>query len=37
MVANKGSLVLIKVGNGGGPETFTTIGGLRTSRLTLNN
>lgn len=37
MAAQKGSLVLIKVGNGGGPETFTTIGGLRTSKLVLNN
>ncbi len=37
MAAQKGSLVLIKVGNGGGPETFTTIGGLRTTRFVLNN
>ena len=37
MVAQKGALVLIKVGNGGGPETFATVGGLRTTRLVLNN
>ena len=37
MAAQKGALVLIKVGNGGGPETFTTVGGLRTTRLVLNN
>lgn len=37
MSAQKGSLVLIKVGSGGEPEVFTTIGGLRTSRMLLNN
>lgn len=37
MAAQKGALVLIKVGDGGGPETFTTIGGLRTTRFVLNN
>ena len=37
MAAQKGALVLIKVGNGGGPETFATVGGLRTTRLVLNN
>jgi TP901-1 family phage major tail protein len=37
MTAQKGSLVLIKVGNGGGPETFSPIGGLRTSRMALGN
>jgi predicted secreted protein len=37
MTAQKGSLVLIKVGNGGGPEIFSTIGGLRSSRLILGN
>ncbi len=37
MTAQKGALVLIKIGNGGGPETFATIGGMRTSRLTVNN
>lgn len=37
MSAQKGSLVLIKIGDGGDPESFTTVGGLRTSRLALNN
>lgn len=37
MPAYNGSLVLIKIGDGGGPEIFSTIGGLRTSRLTLGN
>jgi len=37
MTALNGSLVLIKVGNGGSPEVFTTIGGLRASGLVLNN
>lgn len=37
MPAQKGALVLIKVGNGGGPETFATLGGLRTSRMILNS
>ena len=27
MAAQKGSAMLMKVGNGGSPETFTTIGG----------
>ena len=37
MAAQKGSAMLMKVGNGGSPETFTTIGGLRSTRLTINN
>lgn len=37
MAAKKGSLVLIKLGNGGAPESFTTIGGLRSSNIVLNN
>ena len=37
MTAQNGALVLIKVGNGATPEVFTTIGGLLTSRITLNN
>jgi len=28
MTAQRGSIVLLKAGNGGDPETFTTIGGL---------
>lgn len=38
MTAQKGSLVLLKIGNGGTPsETFTTVGGLRTTSFTHNN
>ena len=37
MAAQKGSAMLMKVGNGGSPETFTTIGGLRSTSLTINN
>lgn len=38
MTAQKGSLVLLKVGDGGTPtETFTTVGGLRTTSFTHNN
>lgn len=37
MTAQKGSLLLLKVGNGGTPETFTTVGGLRTTGFTHNN
>jgi len=37
MAAQKGSLVLIKIGNGAGTEVFTTIGGLRASALVLGN
>jgi TP901-1 family phage major tail protein len=37
MAAQKGSAMLMKVGNGGSPETFTTIAGLRSTNLTVNN
>ena len=37
MTAQKGPLVLIKVGNGASPEVFTTVGGLRTSGMQLGN
>ena len=37
MAAQKGSAMLMQVGNGGSPETFTTIGGLRSTSLTINN
>ena len=37
MAAQKGSAMLMKVGNGGSPETFTTIAGLRSTSLTINN
>ena len=37
MTAYKGSMVLIKLGNGGEPEVFTTIGGLVDIRMRVNN
>lgn len=37
MAAKKGRLFLIKVGDGGSPQTFTTIGGIQTKSLTINN
>lgn len=37
MAAQKGALMLLKVGNGGGPETFTTVAGMRTTSFTHNN
>ena len=37
MAAQKGSAMLMKVGTGGSPETFTTVGGLRSTSLTINN
>ena len=37
MAAQKGKDVLLKIGDGGGPETFTTVGGLRTTSLNFNS
>lgn len=37
MTAYKGSLALIKVGDGGAPENFTTLGGLQVLRFSLRN
>ena len=36
MAAQKGALFLLKVGDGGGPETFTTVGGLKTASFNIN-
>lgn len=36
MSAQKGKDLLIKLGDGGGPETFTTVAGLRTTSLAFN-
>jgi len=36
MTAQNGALVLIKAGNGGSPEVFTTIGGLQVNEMLLN-
>ena len=37
MAVQKGSAVLMKIGNGGSPETFTTIGALRSTSITINS
>ena len=37
MAAQKGRAVLMKIGNAGSPEAFTTIGGMRSTTLTLND
>lgn len=37
MAVQKGSAVLMKVGNAGSPETFTTIGALRSTSITINS
>ena len=37
MPSQKGRDLLLKVGNGGAPETFSTIGAARTAALTINN
>ena len=34
MAAQKGILFLLKAGDGGGPETFTTVAGLRATSVT---
>lgn len=36
MAAQKGAALLLKVGNGASPEVFTTIGGLRSTSITMN-
>jgi TP901-1 family phage major tail protein len=37
MAAQKGSALLLKIGDGASPEAFTTIGGLRSTSITLND
>jgi TP901-1 family phage major tail protein len=37
MAAQKGRSILLKVGNGASPQTFTSIGGLRSKNITINN
>jgi len=37
MAAQKGASLLLKVGDGASPESFTTIGGLRSTSITLND
>ena len=36
MPAQRGKDLLLKIGDGGAPETFATVGGLRTRTLSLN-
>jgi len=37
MAAQQGRAVLMKIGDGASPEAFTTIGGMRSTTLTLND
>ena len=37
MASYKGALVLLRIGDGQESETFTTIGGMRTTKFILNN
>lgn len=37
MSAQKGRDFLLKIGDGGNPETFSTVGGFRTNTLKINN
>jgi TP901-1 family phage major tail protein len=36
MAAEKGSAFLLKVGDGGSPPAYATIGGMRTTQLSVN-
>ena len=37
MAAQKGSALLVKIGNAGSPEAFTTIGGMRSTSISMND
>jgi len=37
MAAQKGRLILLKVGNGASPQIFSTIGGIRSRTISINN
>ena len=37
MAAQKGSALLLKIGDGASPEVFTTVGGLRSTSITMND
>ena len=37
MAVQKGSALLVKVGNAGSPETFTTVAGLRDTSISINS
>jgi predicted secreted protein len=36
MAVQKGSALLVKAGNAGSPETFTTVAGLRDTSISIN-
>ena len=36
MAVQKGASLLVKIGNGGSPETFTTVAGLRDTSIAIN-
>ena len=37
MAAQQGKALLMKIGNAASPEVFTTIGGMRSNTLTMND
>ena len=37
MAAQKGSALLMKIGDGASPEVFTTIGGMRSTSISMND
>jgi len=37
MTAEKGRAFILKAGDGGAPETFTAVAGLRTTQISINN
>jgi TP901-1 family phage major tail protein len=37
MSAQQGRLMLLKIGDGGDPETFTSVAGLQSNKITINN
>ncbi len=37
MAAQKGSAMLLKIGDGGSPATFSVVGGMRSNDITFNN
>jgi TP901-1 family phage major tail protein len=37
MVAQMGNMVILHIGNGGAPESFTPVGGMMANTLSLNN
>lgn len=37
MAAQKGRLLLLKIGTGASPSTYTTVGGIRSTTISINN